>query len=617
MVNPFPHRTHAVMAGVLVTLAVLSMVGANLFLTGQNRKLRSLVEDLDMNLQLQRAFGEFDAVLARADHVPPERLVPALQDVCQRRGLAMADIQSPDGRSLFHRCDVAMPEEMARLISAADVLEKTAVRNHLLRTPVDLGSTRSGAQLVMGRAALRRADGTPRFVIFFAFFKSNPDWTDSFEIMIAMMQTILVVSLIVLGWFALRRMTRPYEAMIREIRGKEGAQTPRSTGQDELSFLVGSFKEVIRQLREKESQLEEMHRQARKRAESSEKYARDILAGLRQGVICFDHQGVFLDCNPAAEELLGRARVSMKNLPYDRLFEKSPAISTGLRAFFDDHAPALRNNLPLRLPDGSERTVIFAVSMLSDPNGAFYGAILVLEDETEKAHLRQTLQAQENLAALGEMSAGIAHELKNSLATISGYSQMILGNARPGTEQKRAAALVQEVEGMARVISDFLEYARPIHADKAPLSLDEMLEGLVAEFREKYPEIAFTLEAVPAVVAGDAHILRKAFQNVLLNAVQALNTTRKPEKRVVVVMEALSGGLVRVRVADNGPGIEDKVLGRIFTPFFTTRADGTGMGLPVVQKIVAAHEGSVNVESNPDGGAEVEFNFPSASRGRA
>lgn len=161
---------------------------------------------------------------------------------------------------------------------------------------------------------------------------------------------------------------------------------------------------------------------------------------------------------------------------------------------------------------------------------------------------------------------------------------------------------------MARVITDFLEYARPMPLEYRPVALDGVIAEQVSFFAERHPEVEFHRQLIPCQVSGEEHLLKKAVHNLLLNAVQALE--KSPVKRVDVRLEALSGQQVRVWIEDTGPGIEAKALGRIFTPFFTTRPGGTGMGLAVVHKIVALHGGVIRVQSEPGRGTGVEMDLP-------
>lgn len=604
-------RHHVLLSSAILTLSVASLVAVNVVIERDNRRLRKERADQDSEAASLRVFGKIRAVLSSPG--PPESKSIAFQELYARELLLMLQVNDVSGPPLFQHAGVGLSQEIVEKIAAADEIHRTTDPDRPLQDRMAVEPPGKAAlDVTLVRGASYSAEGLPLYRIFFLLHRVAPPGMDSVQQTVVLCQTVFVVCAMALFWYLIRKLTRPYEILIREM--KKNSPEARSSAwpiENEVAYLVGSFKDIIRRLKENEQRLEEMGSQARKRAASSEKYTRDILAGLRQGVICFDHSGRFLDCNPAMEDLLARKRVSMVNMAYPDLFTGSETLSEAVARFFSGRDPAVQTDIPLVSSAGDEVRVDLSVSPLTDPAGAFYGTICVVEDVSEKSQLRGRLQVQENLASLGEMAAGIAHELKNSLAAISGYAQMILGNARQGAEQKRAASLVKEVEDMARVIASFLEYARPTHAERLPVQLDLVLDDLVRDFSHRYPHVRFETDAEPLVISGEEYLLKKAFSNLLLNAVQAFEKANPAKAGIVKVkMEKMQSDRTIVFVDDNGPGMDERTQAGIFTPFFTTKAGGAGMGLPVVRKIVAAHDGDVRVVSEPGSGTRVEVAFP-------
>ena len=600
----------AYVVGGILTLAVLSLVGMNLFLSADNRQLKEQRAEAVRTLAAERTALHLEQVLRQPMAIPEKR--QKLQDAYLREGMLALQVTDGGGRLLFARTAVGLGQDLVGRLDPAPLLAQRPLPGQVLQEPVEAAGP-DQAGLVLARTILY-ADGLrPQYLVFFLIRNPALPVMDTYEQLALLLQTIAVLSLIAVGWYFLRRMVRPYESLFQVIRHHSGAgaeSAPAGVGGpgDEVAFLAESFKGVIQQLREKERELQEMHRQAQSRADSSEKFARDIFSALHLAVLSLDAGGRFLDGNPALEELLGRKRVALLNLGYAQIFEDAPAVVQMFEGFYGTPQPRTAASLSLPAPDGAERLVSLSISPLSSPLGVFQGAVAVLEDITAEQQLRRRLHTQENLVALGEMAAGIAHELKNSLSTISGYAQMLLGNARPGAEQKRAAALVREVEEMARVISDFLEYARPIQLERAAFPLDSLIEELVRDAREKNPGVTFQTNLLPVQVRGEEYLLKKALQNLLLNAVQSMDQTA--EKRVEIRMESLTRQAARLWITDSGRGMDEKTLARIFTPFFTTRPDGTGMGLAVVQKIISLHEGAIRIHSEPGRGTTVEIDLP-------
>jgi len=602
-----PKKGQVIVLAVLGSLAILAMVAVNLFLAAEIKNLRAERSEALGLAAAQGIYAQLYVIL----NTPGNRMetLGRFRDLYEREGLFGLQICDAAGRTIFARSAAPFSEEIARELSVEALRAERPVAHQLLLDRQVLSTPKGEYHLVLGRAIVYAPGLRPAHFVFLLLRDPRPPLMSTFEQLALLCQTILVLTALALIWHLIRRWLRPYESLLREIKQSAAGSRPAVPNYpDEMSFLVGSFKEVIRELKEKEKLLEEMNQQARERADSSEKFARDILAGLPMAILSLDPEGRFLDANPALEAWFGRKKLLLAQLDFQRIFAGNDEVVHLLERFFQDRQAVSGQILRIQPEGAAERVVSLSLAPLLAPGGRFFGAVCAMEDVTLPQQLQQRLQAQENLAALGEMSAGIAHELKNSLATISGYAQMLLGNARPGAEQQRARALVAEVEAMARVITDFLDYARPLPMDRRPVSLDELLEQLLAVFREQHPDIRFSGELVPALAWGEEHLLKNAFQNLLLNAVQSMDNAR--EKQVDLGMEVLSNRSTRIWIADTGPGMDGKTLARIFTPFFTTRPAGTGMGLAVVQKIVTLHEGTIRVQSEPGTGTRVEIDLP-------
>lgn len=235
------------------------------------------------------------------------------------------------------------------------------------------------------------------------------------------------------------------------------------------------------------------------------------------------------------------------------------------------------------------------------------GAICLLSDLTELAALQKQIHVKENLAALGELSAGIAHEFKNALATISGYAQMIRSEAKPGTEiREYGEKILDQTRALSHVVTEFLKFARPLELADEQVVLRPIIEQVMAEVSEAVPSVPITSEGVFGDVSGDDALLRQAILNLARNAAEAV-TDNAGGGRVIIRGEVERSGLQqgqRISIADNGPGIPPEALTKIFMPFYTTKANGTGLGLAVVQKIVVQHGGTIEVRNQLQGGAE-------------
>ena len=324
------------------------------------------------------------------------------------------------------------------------------------------------------------------------------------------------------------------------------------------------------------------------------------------GLIVVDREGRIVDHNPASERIFEGSLARSSRLR--DLVRESQALQDLLSRCLNSGEifTRLEFNAPIR-PDVDKRIGINLSPITSD-SGEIQGAICLLSDLTEIVELHNRIKLQENFAALGEMSAGIAHEFKNSLATIVGYAQMSMGEGDVKTLQNYARELHKESQALSHMVTDFLNFARPVLTSINAVDLAELLENTISDLRCLRPgkyEVRFQA-AESAIAPCDATLMRQSFLNLLINAVEALGPAGAID--VSVVKE---NKLVRIAIEDNGHGITEDVLKKIFIPFFTTKTQGTGLGLSLVQKIVLAHNGRIEVRSTPGSGTRFLVTVPS------
>ena len=214
---------------------------------------------------------------------------------------------------------------------------------------------------------------------------------------------------------------------------------------------------------------------------------------------------------------------------------------------------------------------------------------------------------KESLAALGELSAGIAHEFKNALATISGYAQMIRSESGKGERvRENADRILDQTRAITHVVTEFLKFARPLILADEEVPLASMMDRLAEDMHEAHPGVNVSVEGDFAAISGDEALLRQALLNLVRNAAEAAaGQTFGGRIALHGSLETGPGGAAqRISITDNGPGISPESLPKIFVPFYTTKPQGTGLGLAIVQKIVVQHGGSVEARNLSEGGAE-------------
>jgi two-component system sensor histidine kinase PilS (NtrC family) len=350
---------------------------------------------------------------------------------------------------------------------------------------------------------------------------------------------------------------------------------------------------------------------------------------LRSGLLTSDRDGRVTSFNPEAERITGLASASAIGRDVEEIL---PGIRDLALASAGDDSAQSRFRAPYRNRLGEDLHLGIATYVLRDVGGAPSGHVLIFQDVTDVVEMEAELRRSERLAAVGELSASIAHEIRNPLAAISGSVQMLereasaLGGA---VEAKRLMGIVlRETDRLNHLITDFLQYARPGPIHIEPVSLETVVSEVFEVFGSIVPD---NVEVVLDVsrdldVQADAAQLRQLLWNLTLNACQAMpeGGTLCMEARAVAEptpQEARSArrneleekkSWVEITVRDQGIGIPPEALDHVFDPFFTTKPEGSGLGLATVHRIAEEHGGSIRLESLVDRGTEIRIWLPRA-----
>jgi PAS domain S-box-containing protein len=404
-----------------------------------------------------------------------------------------------------------------------------------------------------------------------------------------------MVALVVLG-FALRLLR---QSLVGGGGGESGKSSSKS---NDFDITLATYQSVIQQFKAQGQELERLRQQDRQRASTTENISDAVISNLTSGVVLFSPVGLVQQANPAAKKILGYA--SPYSLHARDVFRGATALRNvqgqqgSLPDILDRAAKTLeavqRMEVDYMTPQGEQRVLGLTISPVQDKVAALLGTACLISDLTEMSKMAQQVRLQENMASLGEMSAGIAHEFKNSLATISGYSQMLAAETDPETREF-AQKIALETNNLTRIVTDFLNFARPQGMQREPLDIIAMLQDCARE-----NGLTLDLGDSPAecMVVADATALRQVFSNLMRNSKEAA----RPATEVVVAARVQQKSQqVQVQLSDNGTGIPKDKLEKIFIPFFTTKAQGTGLGLALVHRIVTDHGGTIAVESSQRG----------------
>ncbi len=436
----------------------------------------------------------------------------------------------------------------------------------------------------------------------FATFQAG-DSQHVWEIAAGMAAGILAV--VGIMFFLLRRFFQSTQESHQESLS---TATPRT--ENPSAFMTASMEGVIRQLRDQEKELERLHKIERERAENTERLSEEVTRNMPAGLLVVNANGIVSSANPAAEQTLGIRGLGFRR--YSEVLGEKSDLTRFIGECLTKGSIFRREQVEHEAPGGESRLLGVTISPIRRGTEKINGAICLITDLTELAALQQQIQLKESLAAVGELSAGIAHEFKNALATISGYAQMISAEAVTGEVADSAERILEQTRNITHVVTEFLKYARPLEITSEPVALEGLVERVVSEVAEAMPQVRIRFEGPFGSVAGDEGLLRQAFLNLARNAAEACVGAANGGKVLLrgEVVRHEETGTQRVTVFDNGPGIAGATLPKLFRPFFTTKAKGTGLGLAVVQKIIVQHGGRVEARNRSEGGAAFIVTLP-------
>jgi two-component system nitrogen regulation sensor histidine kinase GlnL len=366
-----------------------------------------------------------------------------------------------------------------------------------------------------------------------------------------------------------------------------------------------------------------------------ERHWADILSSMDEGVVILDAQGRLMFFNGAAQQLGGLTAEQSRAVHYSQAFKANPWVidmidstlrSTTGRASGEGELVGWR---PPGLPAATP--VRLVTSPILDAAGTLQGIVLLMHDVSRRREIEEEVREADRLSHLGLVAAGLAHEIRNPLAGIRGAVQLLATAVAPA--DARAAdyvrAVLGEIDRLEALLERLLELGSPPPgASRRPLNIHKVLsEVLLLEREAAAPGVVVETRfdpSLPAVLGNEAQ-LSQVFRNLIKNAFQALAET--PRARLVVSTRMVTDfhvlhsrrrrrdRFLSVEVEDNGPGIAPEHLPVLFTPFFTTKSNGKGLGLAVSRSLVVQHGGTIRVESEPGKGTLFRVTLPIAQDG--
>jgi signal transduction histidine kinase len=400
--------------------------------------------------------------------------------------------------------------------------------------------------------------------------------------------------------FLLRWLLRPYHQLVGEAQRASVSDQIKS--QDEAEFVLETFQSVVAQLQDQRKELEQLSSEARERANSAEKFSERIVASLPSGLIAFDGAGLSMAINTPGRVLLEVNGAALGE-PYKQLFGPHEELAKMVGDCLQTGNVYRRTEIETVSPNGTLRRLGATIAPIDlPPERGPRGALCLLTDITEVTELREQVALKNNLESLGEMSAGLAHEFKNAIATLQGYAQLLQSLDLNDKAQVAAGSLLNEVRNLSGMVTAFLNFARPQPLQLEQVSVAELIDDCAVEIAPVFQDLNVQLivEAKDSLtVQADERMLRLALLNLMRNGAEA-----DPGGKVYVRTE---GTVLEVR--DTGSGIPSSDMQKIFIPFFTTKAKGHGIGLALSHRIITQHGGTLTAANSADGGAVFTINL--------
>lgn len=418
---------------------------------------------------------------------------------------------------------------------------------------------------------------------------------------------IVLLSAVSAAFFLSARLSSPLAALAEGTRavaqGDFSGNYPVQS-RDELGALTGLFNQMTAQLSDAQKLSERQQRLVNK----SKAYLESVLTHLSSGVMVVDEQFRLRSANTSAEQILGVSLLELRGVSLLALSMQYKLLRPFTEAVVDAFSKSVENEWQRqieRISKNGNQMLLLRGTHLSSPEETNY--VVVFDDIT---HLLQA----ERQAAWGEVARRLAHEIKNPLTPIQLSAERLQYklNEKLNPEdakllQRATQTIVIQVAAMKKMVTEFADYARAPAVQLTNLDMHQLLNEVMGLYEANSSPIILQLSAANPRINGDATRLRQVIHNLLHNAHDALKNAINPQ---IILRTENSHNTIKLSVLDNGSGFPENLRSRVFEPYMTTKAKGTGLGLPIVKKIVEEHGGSITIENRTTGGTCMSITFP-------
>jgi signal transduction histidine kinase len=366
-----------------------------------------------------------------------------------------------------------------------------------------------------------------------------------------------------------------------------------------------------------QEKLQELRQLAEAKADTLQFYNEYILQSIGNGILTINLDGDITVLNPET------ARILRINIPasigkkWDETIAENHPFHSILNEMLDKESPSNFTEKKLNFIDSS-MTIGIQVSPLQDAEQRIIGTNFVLTDLTELRKLQEQIKEKERMAYLGELSAAVAHEIRNPLNSIGLFVGLLKRHVSPKSKQIQNIQKIQtEIQSLNAIVTNFLRFARPPQLQYQPFSITELFQETLLladkELQEKNISVRMELLDKNIILNGDFSQLKQACLNIVLNAIQAMDDGGKLMLSASLNKGESNQNSIVIEISDTGEGIAESDLEKIFEPFYSTRSLGTGLGLPIVRNIIQAHHGTIFVQSTIGKGTTVTIQLPGNS----
>lgn len=337
-------------------------------------------------------------------------------------------------------------------------------------------------------------------------------------------------------------------------------------------------------------------------------FSDNLVENMPIGLAAFDGSGILTAFNQSAESILGRSAGEVLG---KKAGEILPGNCREILLEVTAEQRMIEREIDCTISDGRSLPLEVIATTLEEDDGVFLGYVILFRDMTEVRRLQQEVTRNRHLASLGSLAAGVAHEIRNPLSSLKGFATYFRERFRDNpTDRETAEVMISEVDRLNRVINQLLEFARPLTMTLVPASIQPLIRHALkmVEGQAKEKGIAIIMDLSPEIgeIPVDADRMSQVLMNLCLNAIAATEAGGT----LRVALDRQDDQRVRIAITDTGAGIRKEDLPRVFDPYFTTKPAGTGLGLPIVQKIVEAHGGNIFLASEPGEGTTATVILP-------